>query len=85
MSVALRNIEAVLKEFGLSHHLCIQELSDGKLYKLILTFLNTDSLKQHSFKDLLKRKTEIYYFPICRSDQLSLYKYALELEYNLDM
>ena len=81
MSVARRKIESVLKKFGLSHHL--QELSDRKLYKLILTVLNTDCLKQHSFKDLKsKQKIDL---PIPLEDQMLLYKYALELEYNLDM
>ena len=81
MSVARRNIESVLKKFGLSHHL--KKMSDKKLYKLILTVLNTNSLKQHSFEDLKsKKKIDL---PIPRSDQLLLYKYALELEYNLDM
>jgi len=79
MSVARRNIESVLKKFGLSHHL--KKMSDRKLYNLILTVLNTDSLKQYSFEDL-KQKIDL---PIPRSDQLLLYKYALQLEYNLDI
>ena len=79
MSVARRNIESVLKKFGLSHHL--QELSDRKLYNLIINFMNCESLKQHSFEDL-KQKIDL---PIPLEYQLLLYKYALELEYNLDM
>ena len=81
MSVARRKIESVLKKFGLSHHL--QELSDRKLYNLIINFMNCESLKQHSFEDLKgKQKIDL---PIPLEDQLLLYKYALELEYNLNM
>ena len=79
MSVARRKIESVLKKFGLSHHL--QELSDRKLYNLIINFMNCKSLKEYSFEDLKsKQKIDL---PI--EDQLLLYKYALKLEYNLDM
>ena len=81
MSVARRTIESVLSKFGLSHHL--QELSDRKRYNLIINFMNCDSLKQYSFEDLKsKQKIDL---PIPLEDQLLLYKYALELEYNLDM
>ena len=81
MSVARMNIESVLKKNGLSHHL--KKLSDRKLYNLILIVLHTDSLKQHIVEDL--KGTHKIDLPIPRSDQLLLYKYALELEYNLDM
>ena len=81
MSVARRNIESVLSKFGLSHHL--QELSDRKLYNLIINFMNCESLKQHSFEDLKSKKKIV--LPIPLEDQLLLYKHALQLENNLDI
>ena len=81
MSVARRNIESVLKKFGLSHHL--QELSDRKLYNLIIIFTNCKSLKEYSFGDLKsKQKIDL---PIPLEDQLLLYKHALQLENNVDI